>query len=51
LHEKVIEKIAVTLVANGKTNPTVDDVVMAARGRSFEIDRAEPSVFGEKEIA
>jgi hypothetical protein len=51
LHEKVAEMIAAKLAANGKTKPTVDDVVMAARGRAFKIDRAEPPVFGEKEIA
>lgn len=51
LHEKVVEMIAATLAANGETKPTVDDVVMAARGRAFKIERAEPPVFGEKEIA
>ena len=51
LREKVIEKIAAKLAANGETNPTVDDVDMAARGRAFEIDRAERPFFGEKEIA
>jgi ParB-like chromosome segregation protein Spo0J len=51
LHEKVVEIIAAKLAANGETKPTVDDVVTAARGRAFEIKRAEPTVFGEKEIA
>ena len=43
--------IAAKFAANGETKPTVDDVVMAARGRAFKIDRAEPPVFGEEEIA
>ena len=51
LHEKVVEMIAAKLATNGETKPTVDDVVMAARGRAFKIDRAEPPVFGEKKIA
>ena len=51
LREKVVEMIAAKLAANGETNPTVDDVVVAARGRAFEIEGAEPPVFGEKEIA
>jgi hypothetical protein len=51
LYEKVVEMIAAKLAANGETKPTVDGVVMAAGGRAFKIDRAEPPVFGEKEIA
>jgi hypothetical protein len=51
LYEKVVEMIAAKLAANGETEPTVDDVVMAAGGRAFKIDRPEPPVFGEKEIA
>jgi hypothetical protein len=51
LYEKVVEMIAAKFAANGETKPTVDHVVMAARDRAFEIDRAETPVFGEKEIA
>jgi hypothetical protein len=51
LHEKVVEMIAAKFAAKGETNPTVDDVVMAARSGAFEIEGAEPPVFGEKEIA
>jgi hypothetical protein len=51
LHEEVVERIAAKFAANGETKPTVDDVVMAARGRALKIDRAEHPVFGEKEIA
>jgi hypothetical protein len=51
LYEKVVEVIAAKFAAKGETNPTVDHVVMAARDRAFEIDRAETPVFGEKEIA
>jgi hypothetical protein len=32
LHKKVVEMIAAKLAANGETNPTVDDVVVAALG-------------------
>ena len=32
LHEKIIEKIAAELAANGETRPTVDNVVMTALG-------------------
>jgi hypothetical protein len=32
LHEEVVEMIAAKLAASGKTNPTVDDVVVAALG-------------------
>jgi hypothetical protein len=32
LHEEVVEMIAAKFAANGETKPTVDDVVMAARG-------------------
>jgi hypothetical protein len=46
-----VEVIAAKLAAKGETKPTVDDVVMAARDRAFEIDRAEPPIFDEKEIA
>jgi hypothetical protein len=46
LHEKVVEMIAAKLTTNGKTKPTADDVVMAARGRAFKIERTEPAVFG-----
>jgi hypothetical protein len=31
--------------------PTVDDVVVAARGRAFKIEKAEPRVFGEEGVA
>ena len=51
LREEVVEMIAAKFAANGETKPTVDDVVMAAPGRAFKIDRAEPPIFGEKEIA
>jgi hypothetical protein len=51
LREKVVEMIAARFAANGETKPTVDDVVMAARGRAFEIERTEPPVFDEKKIA
>jgi hypothetical protein len=46
LHEKVIEIIAAKLAANGETRPTVDDVVMAVRGRAIKLDRAESPAFG-----
>jgi hypothetical protein len=48
---KNVEMIAAKPAANGETIRTVDDVVMAARGRAFKINRAEPPIFGEKEIA
>jgi regulator of replication initiation timing len=51
LHEKVVEEIAAKLAAKGETKPTVDDVVTAARGRAFKIERAEPTAFAEKKIA
>jgi chromosome segregation ATPase len=49
--KNALQEKAVKLAASSETNPTVDDVVMAARGREFEVERAEPRVFGEKEIA
>jgi hypothetical protein len=51
LHKDVVETIAAKLVANGKTNPTVDDVVVAALRLSAEDRQGQAPVFGEKEIA
>jgi predicted nuclease with TOPRIM domain len=46
-----VEVIAAKLAAKGEMKPTVDNVVVAVGGQAFKIERAEPTVFGEKKIA
>jgi hypothetical protein len=51
LHEEVVEMIAAKFAANGETNPTVDDVVVAALRLNTQDRQGQAPVFGEKEIA